>query len=274
MRYASTLMMSALIALVSACSSGSDDKQHSNVAAPAQNAAASAAKPEASANPAAPVAIDRKDELLNFAYKYPAAAAAIPALNIWLKGHADDRYKKAHGPAEQDAKAAKAQGFPYRGHEFQQEWKTVADTPAALVMQADGYEYTGGAHGMPFTSAVIWDRAKGVRLGTGDVIDLARLATVGGKRFCDALNLQRKEKRGVAVKAGSNDPFDTCPDMTKQQILPLSKDGKALDAIRIVIGPYEAGPYAEGSYTIDLPIDAALRAAIKTPYRGWFVGTP
>ena len=38
-----------------------------------------------------------------------------------------------------------------------------------------------------------------------------------------------------------------------------------------VIGPYSAGPYAEGSYEVALPVDAAMRGAIKTEYQDAFV---
>ena len=47
-------------------------------------------------------------------------------------------------------------------------------------------------------------------------------------------------------------------------------DGQALDAIRILIAPYNAGPYAEGSYVIDLPIDTATLATVKPAWKGAF----
>jgi hypothetical protein len=269
------LMTSAIcaIGLLSACSPKGDGEKAGNSTAFVHNAAAPIVS-ETPTKPHPPITVTRKDEALNFVYSWPSAAASIPALNAWLNRHADDQYNRAHRSAADDAKAMKRDGFPYRMHEFQQKWTALADTPGVLVLQSDGYEYTGGAHGMPFTSALIWDRAKGARLGTGDVIDLPRFAMLATSRYCDELNRQRKEKRGLAVKPDSTDPFDACPDMTKQQVFPISAKGKALDTVRIVIGPYEAGPYAEGDYTIDLPMDAVLRPAIKPAYRAWFTGTP
>jgi len=260
------------VALLSACSPAREEKAE-NSARPVQNSAAPVSAREVS-KPRPPVTITRKDEALNFTYAWPSPAASIPALSDWLRGHSDDQYNRAHRSAADDAKAMKRDGFPYRLHEFQQKWAAVADTPGVLVLQSDGYEYTGGAHGMPFNTALIWDRAKAARLGTGDLIDLPRFAKLAKSRFCDELNRQRKEKRGLAVKPGSNDPFDSCPDMTKQQVFPISAKGNALDTVRIVIGPYEAGPYAEGDYTIDLPVDTVLHAAIKPAYQPWFTGAP
>jgi len=56
--------------------------------------------------------------------------------------------------------------------------------------------------------------------------------------------------------------------------VPTSKDGKLIDAVTVVIGPYSAGPYAEGSYEIGLPVDAAMRQTIKTEYQDAFAAAP
>ena len=57
----------------------------------------------------------------------------------------------------------------------------------------------------------------------------------------------------------------------KQVLAPTSRDGKLIDGIQVTIGPYGAGPYAEGSYDIKLPVDAAIYKAIKTEYQDAFV---
>jgi len=58
----------------------------------------------------------------------------------------------------------------------------------------------------------------------------------------------------------------------EQVLVPTSKDGKQIDGLTVVVGPYSAGPYAEGSYEVALPVDAAMRDAIKPDYREAFVG--
>jgi hypothetical protein len=60
----------------------------------------------------------------------------------------------------------------------------------------------------------------------------------------------------------------------KEVLVPVSSDGKLIDAIKVVIAPYSAGPYAEGNYEVRLPVDAAMRKAIKTEYQDAFVGAP
>ncbi len=67
-----------------------------------------------------------------------------------------------------------------------------------------------------------------------------------------------------------DDEFTRCVDPLKQTLLFTSRDGKAIDGLLIVIGPYEAGPYSEGSYEIALPVDAAMIAAMKPEFRDAF----
>lgn len=239
------------------------------------------AEPVAPPQPPAPVegvSIERKDEVLEFSYGWPAAAHAIAPLDEWLRSHAETQYRKAHDGAEEGRKAAAEGGYPFNAYMYQQGWEAVADTPSVLAMQGDGYSFTGGAHGLPFTVALIWDKTTRRRLATGDVIDLARLARAAREAFCKELDRQREEKRGAPVNPDEESAipeFNRCVDMAQQEIVPLSRGGRALDGIRIVIGPYEAGPYVEGSYEIDLPMTQAMMDAVKPAYRGWFaVGTP
>jgi hypothetical protein len=142
-----------------------------------------------------------------------------------------------------------------------------------LVLLSEGYVFTGGAHGMPINTAILWDRATGRRLATATLVSIPRIAELTRKRFCAALDAQRAQKRGGPVR--HDDPnqingFVDCVDMTKQLLLPVATGGAALDTLRVVIGPYEAGPYVEGSYVIDLPFDTAMLATVKPPYRDAF----
>lgn len=224
------------------------------------------------------VAIKRGDEALEFDYGWPGAAAAVGPLDAWLRAHAEDQYRKALAEAEEGRKAAKSDGYPFHRYSFAQQWESVADLPGVLVLESSGYSYTGGAHGMPFVTSLIWDRKAGKRLGTADVLDKVKLTAAARPAFCAELDRQRAEKRGAPVNPDAKDgiaEFNRCPIMAEQEILPISRHGKALDAIRVVIGPYVAGPYAEGSYEIDLPVTPPILGAVKQPYRGWFsTGTP
>jgi hypothetical protein len=233
----------------------------SNTAAAASNATAGATE------------IASKKDGLEFSYKWPPQAAAIPKLDTWFRSNAETLRSRARKAALADKEAAGEAGFDFRSHSYQEAFSVVADTPLMLVLLSEGYSYTGGAHGMPISTAVIWDKGTDRRLAITDLIDIPALVRSSGTQFCAELDRQREKKRGAPVVA--NDPnalpeFSKCVDMAKQLILPISHGAKALDTIRVVIGPYEAGPYAEGSYVIDLPVNAAMLSTVKPAYRDAF----
>lgn len=213
--------------------------------------------------------ITATEDGLEFRYLWPSEAVAIPELDAWLRSNGEKLRARFGRQAREDKAAAARDGWTFHNYSYQEEFDVVADTPNILVMLSDGYVYTGGAHGMPVNTAIIWDRKRRQRLAVSDMIVLSRLANVGKERFCAELDRQREAKRGEPVTQGDPDQLDDftrCVDMTKQLILPVSGQGNRLDAIRVLIGPYEAGPYAEGTYVIDLPMDESLMTAVKPAY--------
>ncbi|WP_234151074.1 PdaC/SigV domain-containing protein [Sphingobium sufflavum] len=241
----------------------------SNRAAPAPNAAL--------ANDTAPIdkpqKLSAKVDGFEFEYQWPGEAAAIPALDSWLRGNGESLRKSNQSDAMAAKAEAKKDAFVFNGYSYQEDYTAAANTPRFLVLISDGYVYTGGAHGMPINTAILWDKASGKRLATSTLIDLPRFAAAARKRFCDALDKQREEKRGEPVR--HDDPndivdFNSCVDLTKQLVVPISHGGRALDTVQVIIGPYEAGPYSEGRYVIDLPLDAGLLATVKPAYRDAF----
>lgn len=227
------------------------------------------ARPQAGRT-AEPVDISAKNNLLDFEYGWPAQAASIPQLDQWLRGDSVRVRAQAMDEARRDEQGKAGHFNP---HSYVELWTTVADIPALLVLQANGYAYTGGAHGLPFVATLIWDKAARKRLAIDALIYPSALAMAMHDRFCRALDLERMRKRSelTGVRATQPPPvFSRCVDMTRQEILPISIGGKAIDAIRTVIMPGEAGPYVEGSYTIDLPINDAALAAVTPAYRADF----
>lgn len=266
------LRCAAAALLLAACSPGSEQ--------PSGNAAANAAASRFAEKmagapqpppPAKPFAEADKGAFLEFAYAYPAQAAAIPALVAKFDKDRATSKADALKMARDDSTAAKESGFPFRPHSLETKWTVAADTPRFLSLQSDSYVYTGGAHGMTGYDGLIWDKA---RSRETSVKALMTTPAAFGKairaRFCKELDRQRAEKRGEPVVPGDDD-FTKCIDPLEQLIVPTSKDGRLIDGVTVVIGPYSAGPYAEGSYEVALPVDAAMRNAIKTEYQDGFV---
>ena len=262
----------ALLLLVAACAPSSD--------APVGNAAENEAAARYAdrmagtpppAPPSKPFAVKETAGGLEFAYAYPAEAAAIPALVDKFARDMAATKADALKMAKEDSAAAKESGYPFRPHSLETQWSVAADTPRFLALQSQTYVYTGGAHGMTGYDAVLWDKARKQESSVKALMTSpAAFSTAVRDRFCAILDQQRAEKRGAPVVRGDDD-FTQCIDPMEQVLVPTSKDGKLIDGLTVVVGPYSAGPYAEGSYEVALPVDAVMRDAIKPDCRDAFV---
>ncbi|MFZ2995120.1 DUF4163 domain-containing protein [Sphingobium sp.] len=265
------MLMTAVLA-VAACKASPDaqNSQSDNASARRFVEKMAGAQPVA-APPAKPFARKEADGLLEFAYAYPAQAAAIPKLVAKFEKDMEMTRADALKMAKDDRDSAKTSGFPYHTHSLETEWTVAGDTPRFLSLQAQTYVFTGGAHGMTAYEALLWDKARLQETSVKTIMTSeAAFAEAIRARFCKALDKERAEKRGAPVVRG-NDEFTQCIDPMKEVVALTSKDGKAIDGVTVIVGPYSAGPYAEGSYEIALPVDAAMLSAIKTDYRDAFV---
>lgn len=221
-------------------------------------------------SPAKPFQLSEKTPTLEFAYAWPAAAAAIPEIDAKLRKDMAMQKADALKMATQDQKSAKESGYPFRAHSLEKTWAVSADTSRFLALKSEVYSYTGGAHGMSSYDVLLWDKPRDRETSVQALMTSpAAFAGAVRERFCAALDQERAKKRGEPVARG-DDPFTQCIDLMQEVLLPSSKDGKLIDGITVVIAPYSAGPYAEGSYEISLPVDAAMRKAIKTEYQDAF----
>ncbi|WP_298399208.1 DUF4163 domain-containing protein [Sphingobium sp.] len=221
--------------------------------------------------PAKPFVDKSKDAWLEFSYAYPAQAAAVPFLVEKFGKAARSSRADAEGMAKSDSESAKKAGYPFRAHSLETEWRVAADTPRFLSLRSQTYIYTGGAHGMTSYDVVLWDKARARETSVRALMTTpAAFAAAIKDRFCKELDRERAEKRGEPVVRGDDD-FTKCIDPMDQVLAPTSTDGKLIDGVTVVIGPYSAGPYAEGSYEVPLLVDAAMRKAIKTEYQDGFV---
>lgn len=264
----------ACLLLLPACTAGEDNQVAGNAmpdAAARRFADRMTGTPPPSP-PARPFEQSDKTDLLEFVYSYPAQAAAIPELAARFGRAMETGKADALRMAREDSKSAKQSGFPYHTHSLETRWSVAADTPRFLSLQSESYVFTGGAHGMTGYEALLWDKAR-KRETSFDAVMTSPAAFAAAIRtaFCDLLDNQRAKKRGAPVVRG-DDEFTQCIDPMKAVLVPASNDGKWIDTVTVVIGPYDAGPYAEGSYEVALPVDGAMRKAIKTEYQDAFAG--
>lgn len=259
------LVLASLI-LVAACG-----KEEPAPAPTASDAAVATAPASEAPPPAEAVNIKTQNPRYSFAYAYPAAAAGIPA----LKAQMDNEMAKARAElasiAKEGESAAKAEDFEFNPFDQSTKWTVVTDLPGWLSLKRDYYEFTGGAHGNYGTGALLWDKAAGQ---ARDVMTLfvSKAAFDAALRpaFCNALDKQRAERRGAPVDRTSGDSFDDCLAPSDVTVLLGSSNKQQFNRIGLIADPYAAGPYAEGSYEVTLPVTPALLKAVKPEYRAAF----
>ena len=214
-------------------------------------------------------------------YTYPAQARAIPALRLWLDRQAEALRAELGGQAASDQRDAAKEGRPFHPYTADRTWKVVTDTPRFLSLSLERWEFTGGAHGNTQFGAMVWDRQTSARLTPLSFFTSAEALSAALKPgFCQQLTAQRAEKRGGDAKSGTGlYDFDKCIDPAKETMILGSSTRQRFDRIGILIAPYEAGPYVEGTYEVTLPVTPAILATVKPEWRGYFAvkaatGTP
>jgi hypothetical protein len=234
-------------------------------------AAAALAATAGFAAPAAAREVRQASDLYEFTYVYPPALAVYPPLRARLDADLARQLAKLKADARVGQAEARANGFPYRPYAWDQSWQIVTDLPGWLSLSASYWTFTGGAHGNSWFGAMLYD--KRARLPRDPLTLFASkqaLSRAIRAPFCAALNRQRAQKRGEPVKPGSTALFEDCIDPVGQTILLGSRGHKGFDRIGVLVAPYEAGPYAEGSYEVTVPVTPAVLGAVRREYRAAF----
>lgn len=264
--------LTILLALA-ACNSKAPAPSDAATTAVAAETAAPTPPPAPPAPKAAAVKVSEKNDLYEFTYAYPAQAAAIPA----LKAQLDADMAKAKAEIARDAsdgkKDATANDYPFNPYFHSTEWKVVTDLPGWLSLSTLVGLYTGGAHPNYAFDALLWDKTANKRVEPLALFtSKAALAQAITRPFCAALAKERLKKRGEVWQGDGISDFEQCIDPLAQVIILGSAGRQGFDRIGFLIAPYNAGPYAEGSYEVTLPVTPAVLAAVKPEYRAAFAG--
>jgi hypothetical protein len=199
-------------------------------------------------------------------------AAAIPALKAQLDADLAKQRDELIAEAKEGKADAKEGGFPYNPHSRMMDWKVVTDLPHWLSMSTIVSTFEGGAHPNYVYDAMLWDKAANVQRDALDLFTAKKaLSAAIGKAFCDAIDRQRTKKRGEPIVRNSGDMFTNCLDPVDYTVILGSAGHQGFDRIGILVPPYEAGPYVEGSYEVTLPITGQVLALVKPEYRASFV---
>lgn len=215
--------------------------------------------------------VHEDNDLYVFDYSYPAKAGAIPTLRALLDAELDKARNRLKTEATEGQQSAKENGYPYNPYSHAVQWEVVTDLPAWLSLSTLIGTYTGGAHPNYVFDTLLWDRSAGKRRAPADLfVSKTALSEAIRAPFCKELDRQRAVKR-QGHDGGAIAEFSACIDPVEETVILGSSNGQAFDRIGILVAPYSAGPYAEGSYEVTVPVTQKVLAAVKPDYKTTFV---
>ena len=209
--------------------------------------------------------VEESGPAYGFSYSWPLEAAAIPALDSLLREDAvSQRERIRESAAESAAEFGTDSGVP--PHEFSKQWRVDAHLPELVALSAETYIYAGGAHGNSMYDSLIWDRSAGERIAFEDLFTDAEAALAAiGPAFCAALQQERARRR--EGEEGRND----CPEVADHPVALVTGPSGRIETFRVLVEPYAAGSYAEGTYEIDVPISDEVLGLVRARFGTAFV---
>jgi len=272
-RIAQVVLLSCCLPFFAAC------QRQSEPAPPVQRAPTMPSKPSAAAVQATMLQdVVERDPRYVIGISYPEIAKRYPALAAALK-----RYADAARADLMQAVSGIGQETPTTPYDLSLSFTEVVADPHLVAIAAEGSSYTGGAHSNPLVARFVWLPDEDRQLTASELIpdpqawhDLSgyireQLQTALSQRV-DADRLP-PEDRAEIVKGASrmiDEGTTPRPDNFANFEPVLGTDGR-IAALRFVFPPYQVGPYADGTQTVDVPADVLL-PKIAPAYRHLFAG--
>lgn len=256
-----------LLAAACVTLAGCDDRPSPPTGNVTESAAEAMQKP--ASPPSAPFEYSHENELLDFAYGWSAETSAVPELVARFTRQMRESQARLTTIARSDKAEREKSDFPFNAYSSETAITTAGQSPRLLSLQVDSGEFTGGAHPNHGTTALLWDRQLRREIKLVDLFtEPANRDRVLRQRWCDAIGAERAKRRGGEQIGGQ---FDECPGLDEIAVIPTDKDGDGrFERLMLIASPYVAGPYAEGDYEIELPVDAAFAAVLKAEYKPSF----
>jgi hypothetical protein len=211
--------------------------------------------------------VEEKLNGLEFTYGWPAEVEAIRTLKTRFEKDLETQRKQALAIAREDL-AARGPDAPYDSHGFSQVWEAQGSNPLLLSLVSEIGTFTGGVHGNASYVSLLWYKSADREIKVADLFGDSKAAYKAMTLvYCAELRSQQAEKRAESPPLPGSETAAECEPLDKQVIVPVdeNKDGK-FELLRVMIGPYGAGPYVEGSYSIDIPVTAGVRALLKPEF--------
>ena len=121
----------------------------------------------------------------------------------------------------------------------------ATDSADFLTYEVAGYDYTGGAHGMPFFYGVTFDKEDGTKLGWDIFADTTQLAPIIKKHIEEYFNETDGEESDLE-ECLFDGVYDNFP-------LPYLEPWFAPTGVKFVYSAYEIAPYVAGMPECTVP---------------------
>lgn len=277
-RFATSRALCSVLCLALLLPACRQDKGQVEASPPAAKAA-SATDPAATAAPAkvALQDVSEGDTRYRVGITYPPGIDRHQGLAAELLGYAE----KARADLDE---ALKRTGADQQGafYDLILNFTLLADTPELVVVAADGSSFLGGAHSVPLIERFVWLPQRGERLRAEQMI----VAPEGWRAVSDYVREQLQSELYQRVDADELDPTERARilreagRMIDAGTLPkaesfdsfepvMAEDGRRIAALRFVFPPYQVGPYADASSTVEVPA-ALLLPHVAPAYRALF----
>ena len=201
--------------------------------------------------------------------KYPGLAQAVSA------------YADAARAELMQAVAGFGNDKPSAPYELSLSFEQLVETPELVAVAADGSRYTGGAHGEPLVARFVWLPAQNKLLTASELVPRVEgwvaIATYIREQLhtsvsvrADADEMPPEERLEFVRTADKMIDEGTGPDVDNfAAFQPIVDAQGRISALRFVFPPYQVGPYADGTQTVDVPA-AILLPHLAPEYSGLF----
>lgn len=245
-------------------------------AVPEQAAPAETAAADTAATPALKDVIETTDGYI-VGISYPPTINKYPGLAQAVSAYAD-----AARAELMQAVAGFGNDKPSAPYELSLSFEQLVETPELVAVAADGSRYTGGAHGEPLVARFVWLPAQDKLLTAAELIPKVEGWVAVGAYIREQL------RTSVSVRADADEmpPLErlefvrsadkmidegTGPDVDNfDAFQPIVDAQGKITALRFVFPPYQVGPYADGTQTVDVPASVLL-PHLAPEYSGLFV---
>lgn len=223
-----------------------------------------------------PLTYSRETAYADVSLTLPEAIAAYPDLHAAIYGEEVRGLREFLEGAQSDHTEFTSEEGGLPPYEQAIVYEAAGESARLFSLSETISEYTGGAHGMQAFSGVLWDKTTDRRIQPAALFRQGADLSALDRALCGAINEARTDLTGQAsaLTVGDDDAAWACPRAIETPfVLAASTTGGRAGGLEFLIGPYQVGPYAEGSYRIVVP-QAAFRGLLNQAYAGEFAGAP